>query len=209
MASGSNTVFNPAAHGLYDLNLRWVVVAILVASAVLPLLWVFRWRRQYEQNIAAEAMPQRWIEMAVTSVLMMEVVAIVSGVHDVMTLKLVSGFMLLTCALGWLADKQNRKTNQTDWTAYVMALVSGAFPWLLIAVTALATYFYGMVRSPWWVYALYVVTLGGFGLMAFTQHQHYRKANQWKYETVERRYILISILTKVAFAAVLLAGLHK
>jgi hypothetical protein len=87
--------------------------------------------------------------------------------------------------------------------------VTGVLPWLLIAVSALTTYMYGLVRSPWYVYALYAVTLVGFGGLAFNQRQHYRRANQWKYEVVERNYVLINLAVKAAFALILLAGLRR
>ncbi len=209
LASRGVTVFAPAVHSIYDLNLRWVTVGLLVFSAILPLLWASRWKRQYTVNLEAEAMPQRWADLAVTSAVMVSVVAILSGYHDVMTLKLLGGLMVVTCLLGWLADKQNRKAVKPDWSAYAISVVTGVLPWLLIAVSAVTTYMFGLVRSPWYVYALYAVTLLGFGALAFNQRQHYRRANQWKYEVVERNYVLINLAVKAAFALVLLAGLRR
>lgn len=209
LASKTSTVFAPAVHGIYDVNLRWVVVVIMVLSAVLPLLWTFRWRRQYEVNIDAEAMPQRWIDYAITSALMVETVALLSGIHDIMTLKVLAGMIVLSGGLAWLADRENRLADKAKWSAYVFSFVAGALPWVMIAVTAIATYFYGMIRSPWYVYALYAAVLLGFILTAWVQRRHYKRANQWKFGMVERNYTLINLLTKAAFAIILIVGLHR
>lgn len=209
LASRTTTVLVPAVHSVYDINLRWIVVALMVLSAILPLLWTLRWKRQYKVNIDTQVMPQRWADLAITSAIMVETIAILSGTHDIMTLKLIGGLMAVTCLLGWLADKQNRLAVKTDWSAYALGLVTGSLPWLLIAVSAFATFFYGIVRSPWYVYALYATTLFGFVALAFNQRKHYRRANMWKYEVVERNYVLINLLTKAAFALILIAGLHR
>jgi hypothetical protein len=209
LASRTTTVFAPAVRGVYDLNLRWATVGLLAISAILPLLWATRWRRQYQVNLDAEAMPQRWVDLAITSAIMVEIIALLSGYHDIMTLKLVGGLVAITCLLGWLADKQNRKADRVDWSAYAISLVTGVLPWLLIAVTAVTTYIFGIVRSPWYVYALYATTLLGFGAIAWNQRQHYRRANQWKYEVVERNYVLLNLFVKAAFALILIAGLRR
>ncbi|GAC1387198.1 MAG: hypothetical protein NVSMB37_3860 [Candidatus Saccharimonadales bacterium] len=208
LATKTTGVFVPATHGLYDINIRWVVVATMIISAIVPLFWALRWKKQYEINVATAVMPQRWIDFSVTSAIIVATIAVMSGVHDVMSLVLIGGLMVTTCFLAWLADKQNRLAIKTDWTAYAIGLLTGSLPWILIAATAFATYFYGMIRSPWYVYALYGVSLVGFSMVALNQKLHYSKANQWRYEIVERNYIFINIFIKASFAIILIVGLY-
>ncbi len=207
LASKTGTVFVPAVHAVYDLQLRWAVVVILVLSAVVPLLAATRNRKQYEAGLAKKVMLWRWIDMAVVSALMVEVIALLSGVQDVMTLKLVAAFVAVTCILGWFSEKRNAEAGKTGWGTYVLSLVTGTLPWLVIATYAVGTHVYGLVRSPWYVYALYGTTLVAF-LGYCWNGKRQLKALQ-DYEVTERNYLQLSIFAKVAFAVILIVGLYK
>lgn len=207
LASKANTVFVPAIHAIYDIELRWVVVAILVLSAILPLLAATRYRKKYEASLITKVMPLRWIEMAVISGLMVEVVALINGVQDIMTLKLIGGVIVVSWLLGWLSERQNIAAARPSWGTYVVGVVIGFMPWVLIAVYAIGTYVYGMVRSPWYVYALYAAGLISFAAYALNGKRELRATQS--YEVTERNYLRISILAKVAFAAILIGGLYK
>lgn len=210
LAADTGTVFAPAARVLYDLEIRWAVIALLVFSLALPILYLTRMERRYADALRGRVLPWRWIDLAVSSALMMEVIALLSGVQDMMTLKLIGGMMAITCALGWIAERQNNDTDRPVWSAYVTSLFSGLLPWLMGAVYAVATPFYGLVRAPWYVYALYAAGLAGFGLLALNQLSQHRRLGSYKdYFSVERRYLVINLLTKLAFAGILIVGLKK
>ncbi len=207
LASKAGTVFVPAVHAVYDLELRWAVVVILALSAVVPLLAATRNRKQYETALAKKVMLWRWIDMAVISALMVGVIALISGVQDVMTLKLIGAFMVITCALGWFSEKQNAHASKPEWGNYVLSLVTGVLPWLLIAVYAVGTPLFGMVRSPWYVYALYATTLIAF--LGYIGNQMRQLKGFQKYEVTERNYLQLGIFAKAAFAVILIVGLYK
>lgn len=207
LASTVGTVFVPAVHAVYDLELRWAVVVILVLSAVVPLLAATRNRKQYEASLAKKVMLWRWIDMAVISALMVGVIALISGVQDVMTLKLIGAFMVITVALGWFSEKRNATAAKPIWDNYILGLVTGVLPWLMIAAYAIGTPLYGLVRSPWYVYALYATTLLAF--LGYVGNQMRQLKGFQKYEITERNYLRLGIFAKTAFAVILIVGLYK
>ena len=207
LASKTGTVFVPAIHSVFDLELRWAVVGILVLSAILPLLAATRKRKQYEDSLAKKVMLWRWIDMAVISALMVEVIALLSGVQDVMTLKFIGAFVAITCVLGWFSEKRNANTPNTSWSNYILSLVTALLPWLMIGVYGVGTVLYGSVRSPWYVYALYASTLLAF--TAFFINGKRRLQAKQDYEVTERNYLLLSIFAKTAFAVILIVGLYN
>lgn len=207
LAGKTSAIFVPAIHSVFDLQLRWAVVTILLISAVVPLLAATRNRKQYEESLVKKVMLWRWIDMAVVSALILEVIAILSGVQDIMTLKLVGGLMLTTCLLGWLSEKHQAKTRGGGRGVFILSLFTGTLPWVLIAVSAIGTLVYGMVRSPWYVYALYATTLVAF--MSYGLNGSRRLKAQQSYETTERNYQLAGIFAKTAFAVILIVGLYK
>ncbi len=207
LASKTETVFAPAVHAVFDLQLRWAVVGILVVSAIVPLLAATRKRKMYEESLTKKVMLPRWIEMAVVSALMVEVIALLSGVQDAMTLKLIGGFMVVTTLLGYLWEKQSLKSDGSAKNIYRLSILTGILPWLVIASYAVNTVVYGMVRYPWYVYALYATTLVAF--MGYARNQmRYDRANI-NYETAENGYLRIGIFAKVSFALILIVGLYK
>lgn len=215
LASRTTTVFAPAQHPIFDLELRWLLVTFLVFSAILPILYLTRWQARYTQTLKSKVNKWRWVDLAVSAALMLEVIAILSGATDIMTLKLIGGLVITTCALGWLAERQNVvTTKKAEWSAFAISLLTGLLPWLLIFTYAAATPYYTAIRAPWYVYALYASTLIGFTLIAVNQIIGFKKNSKLKkyandYEAVERNFVAISLLTKVAFAGILIVGLWK
>lgn len=197
----------PAVHVVYDVELRWVVVAILVLSAIVPLLAATRSRKMYEASLDQKIMSVRWIDMGLIGGLIVATVALLSGVQDIMTLVLIGGFVAVTCALGLMAEKQNAGAERTYRGAYKVGLVTGVMPWLLIAVYAIGTPIWGQVHNVWAVYALYVALILSFTGAVMSQRNYIdRKAD---YDVTEQRYLTYSILTKIAFVLFLVLGFKK
>jgi hypothetical protein len=208
LASKTSTVFASAYKFIYDVEIRWTVVALLVLSAIVPLLYATRWRAAHRRALNNRVLMWRWIDLAVTGAIMIEIIGLLSGIHDITLLKLTGGFIAVTAILGYIAERQNADARATVWNAYWLSLVTGVVPWLVIATYALGTFFYGNIRSPWYVYAVYAVTLVGFSVLGLTQYKQHKVLTS-DYASVERRYALTNLLTKTAFAAILIAGLQK
>lgn len=208
LASKTSTVFAPATQGLIDVQMRWVVMAIAVVSIVMPVLYLTRLKSYHQKAMKNKVLPTRWLDMAIVGAIMLETVAIVSGVLDIGTLKLVGGLMIVTCILGWMAEKRTAEAGRPATAKYYLSMLTGLLPWVLIAFYAIATPIYGAVRSPWYVYALYAVMLIGAGLIGNNQLKGLKgKGKQANYEVVEQNYATLSLLVRTAFAVVLIVGL--
>jgi hypothetical protein len=201
------TAFVHGSQNLMDIEVRWIVVGIMALAAVFSLLAATRMRAKFENSLITGVSSMRWVGWGITSALMVEATALLSGVSDVKVLKLVGGLMLVTCALAWVAEKRNKQAGRPVRSEFVISLVTGILPWLLILGYAVSTWVWGLVRYPWYVYALYVVLLGGFTLLATNQ---YKRIQGWTNTLVlERNYLLIGLVTKAAFAVVLILGFQK
>lgn len=204
------TVFAPAATAVLDVDLRGMIAIIMVLSAILPALYLTKLKKRYQAALKGRFLPWRWAGIAATFSLMTLVVSLLSGANELFTLKLIAGATVLSGVLGWLAEKQNNKGAELEKNSFIMAVFAGLLPWLLIAGYAVSTVIYGMVSAPWYVYALYVIVLGGTVALLINQWKQYRRVGRWSdYIYAERNYVLISLLTTVLFAAVLIAGLQQ
>lgn len=196
----------PAVQGIYDIEIRWLVAATLLISAVFPVLYLTRRKNRYTNFVTNTRMlPCRWADFAITGALMTAVAALLSGVSDIPTLELIGGLVVATAALSVITERQNNTVSKPVRSAYYTSLFTGLLPWLLIAAYAVASVIYGTSRD-WYVYALYAAVLGGFVLQARNLYKQVRGAN---YLMTERNYVVISMLTKAAFTIVLIAGLLR
>ncbi len=209
LASTQSTVLAPAVRALYDVEIRFIVIGILLISAILPLLYATKLEQRYAENLRTTRMlPWRWLDFGVTMGLILETAALLSGVHDVFVLKLIGGLVLLTYVLGLIAERQNNASEKPVWSAYLASIFSGFLPWLLITAYAVSTVVFGGVRSPWYVYALYAAIFVGLKLIALNQWKQHRKTGHWQnYLLVERNYVILSLLTKATFAIILIVGI--
>jgi len=208
LASSTQTVFAPATQGVYDIQIRFVVMAVALLSAVIPALYLTRLKKYHEQSIKNKVLPTRWLDMAVVAAIMLETVALVSGVLDVGTLKLIGGLMVVTCILGWMAEKRTAEAGKPATAKYYLSMVTGILPWIVIAIYAVSTVVYGEIRSPWFVYALYAVMLIAAGLIGTNQLKGLKaEGPQKNYEVVERNYAVLGLLARTAFSVVLIVGL--
>jgi hypothetical protein len=205
--TAGKTAFVSATQSLADVQVRWLVIIILGLAALFSLLAATRLRRKYEAAVTDGVSSWRWLTLGITSALIVEVVALVSGVSDILTLKVLAGLMLVTCALGWVNEKRLKQAGRPIWSDYVVSLFTGVLPWVLILGYAVSTWVWGLVRYPWFVYALYASTLVGFTLIALNE---YKRNSGWKNNLViERNYLLTGLATKAAFAAILIFAFQK
>jgi hypothetical protein len=163
-------------------------------------------RRALDRTIS----PWRWIDAAITGALIMATVGFLSGMQEVVTLALLGALVASSAVFAWVAERENANANRVVRGSFMASFVTGVLALLALNSYAMATIVYGLIRSPWYVYALYVVVVLAGLALAWNQVRQYRRAGKWgNYLFVERNYILINFVTKFAFAVILIVGLMK
>ncbi len=208
LAAEGQSRLSPAVHYLYEIDIRYALVAVLMISLILPLRNVLR-PRQYLNDLDLKKNTLRWIDKAIVSGAMMGVLANFCGVQDFMTLKLVGAFMVITAMLGWLSERQNSSISR-DWSAYGISIFTGMVPWLIVLSYSIGTIVWGSNNQSWFVYALFASVFAAGIAYALNGFNYIRKYKSWSdYKIVESNYVVIDILNRVAFATILIVGLHK
>ena len=209
LASQDQTVFVNGLRNWFNAPIGYMAAFALLVSAGVAIFRVTRGSDDYAKRVQKTSDGLKWVELGVTCAVIFEVVALLAGVSDVLSVKVGAGLIAATCALGWLADRQNEgAAKKLDWRAYNISLLTGLLPWLFIVGSFVFTYVYGTVRMPWYSYALAGVVLAGFAGLAVNQLLSIRRHDQWKQHAfVERNYLLIDIALKAAFAVILVVGL--
>ncbi len=209
LASETSAVFVPALRNLFDAPIGLIAAAALLVSAGFALHRYTKGEADYKKTIKKTSDGLKWLDFGFSWAILMAVVAMVAGVADPGVIKVAGGLVLVSAALGWLADKQNAGAKKPDFSAYSISVLSSILPWLIVAETLIYTSVFGSVRMPWFSYALAAAVLAGFVALAINQLFNFKKRQQWKqYPFVERNYLLVDIGVKVAVAAILIIGLR-
>ncbi len=207
LASGSQTVFASAAHVFMDIDIRYLLIATLVASAIFSLLRATRLKAREERNLNGHVVPLRWLDFAVTFGALIGLVALLAGISDLVAVKLLAVVTIFSYFFAWLAEREAANANTQSMLFGMAGGVSTLVTWVYIATAFIGTAVYSDVRYTWYVYAAAGALLLGQVLIAKNQKRASALAKAGKYLAVEHRYIALNLLTKTAVAVILIVGL--
>ncbi len=163
---------------------------------------IFDW---YAANLKRGINYARWYEYAFSASLMMILIAMLSGIYDIVALL---GLFFLTAAMnlfGLMMELHNQSTQKTNWTAFWIGCVVGIIPWVGVAI-----YFQGSASTghmPTFVYFIMGSLFFLFSLFAINMVLQYKKVGPWKnYLYGEAMYILLSLTAKSVLAWQVFAG---
>ena len=152
----------------------------------------------------------RWYEYALSSSLMLVLIAALFGVNDLGALILIFGLNATMNLFGLLMEKMNKgpEKNNVDWTAFIYGSVAGIIPWIVIVLYAFGNSEPSEV--PGFVYGIVVSYFIFFNLFPINMVLQYLKVGKWKnYLYGERGYIILSLLAKTVLAWFVLFGVMQ
>ena len=197
----------PVPDRVVDVPIGPLVAGFLLLSAVahlaVSLPRAFEW---YAGNLRRGVNYARWAEYALSSSLMMVVIAMLVGVYDVAALLLVFVANAAMILFGWVMERQNQTTTRTDWTAYVFGCLVGVAPWVAVGLYLLGAGGDGG-GPPTFVYWIYGSIFLFFNVFAVNMLLQYRRVGRWRdYLYGERAYIWLSLVAKSLLAWQVFAG---
>lgn len=204
--------FDPATQGLisqqellFDLPLGPLVALFLFISAFDHFLLAGPLYNWYVNGLKENHNYARWYEYAVSSSVMIVVIAVLCGVRDIAAIIPLFAINSVMNLFGLMMEKHNQVTKRTDWTSYIYGTYAGLIPWVVISI-----YLWGSGeggRVPDFVYWIYFVIAIFFFSFAFNMVLQYKKVGKWKdYLFGEYVYILLSLFAKTALAWLVFGG---
>lgn len=199
---------NPVAETVMHVQLGSAVAVFFFLSGLAHILLVLPgFFERYGANLKKRINPLRWYEYALSSSLMLVLIAMLVGVYDGMTLLLLFGLNAVMNLCGLLMELHNQTTKTTDWTAFSVGVIAGVVPLLVIAFS-----FLGAATAPNtsvpafvpWIIASIFLTFSMFTVNMVLQ---YKRVGPWKeYLFGERAYIVLSLVAKSLLAWQVFAG---
>lgn len=197
----------PLLENVEDLRVGYLVALFLLLSSiahfVISLPKVYEW---YIANLKKGINYARWYEYAISSSVMIVVIAMLVGVYDLSSLLLIFFMNMMMILFGLMMELHNQTTKRTDWTSYIFGCIAGILPWVVIAL-----YLFGSGdgdnKAPDFVYWIFFSIFLFFNTFAVNMVLQYKKVGKWSdYTYGEKVYILLSLVAKSLLAWQVFAG---
>jgi hypothetical protein len=213
----------PKMEILFNLQIGPVVAGFLLLSAlahfIIILPGIYTW---YISNLKQKINKARWIEYALSSSLMIVVIAMLCGMFDLGSLILIFSLNVAMNLFGYVMEQHNSDIrrleniishnvntqssltpNKVKWTAFNFGSLVGIVPWIVMSL-----YFFTALhrtndsfKVPDFVYFVFYSIFVFFSIFAFNMVLQYRQTGPWKnYTFGEKMYIILSLLAKSALA---------
>lgn len=186
---------------LFRYRLGPAVAAFSLLSALFHFVVASGWGfPRYRAELARGGQNRfRWVEYSLSASLMIVLIAGITGITDVAALLALFGVNASMILFGWLMETTNDPgaDRRVDWTPFVFGCMTGAVPWLAIAV-----YLVGPGGGvPDFVYGIFVSLFVLFNCFAINQWLQYRARGRWSDPLfAERVYLRLSLVAKSLLA---------
>jgi hypothetical protein len=213
--TASHLEFNPTTASLElttntitEIRLGPLVALFLLISAIahfyLASPWGYPW---YVKNLKKHINYARWIEYALSSSVMIIVIAMLTGVYDVGALIPLFGINACMNLFGLMMELHNQTTEKTNWTAYYCGVFAGVIPWIVIGIYLVGASIAAAGAIPDFVYWIFVSIAFFFNIFAVNMILQYKQVGKWNdYLYGERAYVILSLVAKTVLAWQVFAG---
>lgn len=182
---------------LFDLSIAWGVVTFLFLSALFHFIVASLGSSRYRDQLSRGQNQFRWIEYSLSSSVMIVLIAMLTGISDVVAIVALFGVNAGMIFFGSVQERYEAPGGSL-WPFW-LGVVLGIVPWLAIGIYLVSPG--SDAQPPGFVYGIYVSLFLFFNTFAITQLLQYKKVGRWSnYLTGERTYIILSLLAKSALA---------
>lgn len=195
-----------ASRELFELPFGILVSSFLFISAFAH-FYIYLKKDKYIEHLKQGVNPYRWFEYALSSSIMIVLIATLFGISDVVSLLLI---FLINAAMNLfgldmeLLNKGSNKSN-VNWGPFLWGSIAGIGPWIAIFIYMFGTGNFDLV--PWFVWAIVITYFIAFNTFPINMILQYKKIGKWKdYLHGERVYIILSLFAKSILAWLVLFG---
>jgi hypothetical protein len=193
-----------ASKELFSLPFGLFVSLFLFISAGAHFYIAFN-KDKYIEGLKKGINKYRWYEYALSSSIMIVLIATLFGVYDIATLLLIFVANAAMNIFGLVMEQQNIGKKKVDWEPFIWGSVVGLAPWAVILLYMFGAGNFDMV--PWFVWAIVGTYFVAFNTFPINMILQYKKVGKWKdYLYGERVYIILSLVAKSVLAWLVLFG---
>ena len=192
--------FSDPVH-LFNLNISWMIGAFLALSAFFHFLIISpKFFPRYSAGLLARHNYFRWVEYAISSSVMIVLIAQVTGVAEISAIISIFGVNASMILFGWLQEKYENP-GSGGWLPFIFGCITGIVPWIALLFYVFSIGGPGDTSAPAFVYGIVLTIFIFFNSFALVQWLQYKKVGKWSdYIRGERTYITLSLVAKSLLA---------
>jgi len=163
----------------------------------------------YNNDLAKGINKLRWFEYALSSSIMIMLIAYLFGVWDIASLVLIFAVNASMNLFGLVMEQLNSgKTKENiNWGPFIWGSIAGLAPWIVIVLYMTGASPEATAQTPWFVWAIvgsYFIAFNTFPINMILQYLQKGKFVNYLYG--ERGYIVLSLVAKTVLAWLVLVG---
>ena len=204
----------PAIHEVMQVQVVYLVAAMLLLSAALYVLTATVWRSRYERWLKAGWQPVKWVIATLATGCILAILALLAGLQTLEDIKFIALSAviagLLGLALELRAAQRRGLPMLSDWLSLAAALVAAALPWLMIIFAMIGTNLFGSLPVPGYLWWLVGTVFIGMVLFICNAHLRYMRIGKWAESSFgECSAAVIIVLVETVFTWQLFAALLR
>jgi hypothetical protein len=186
---------------LFDTPLALAVALFLGLSALAHFIVASpQFFDRYGKGLEEKRNYFRWVEYAISSSVMIVLIAQITGIADVTALVAIFGVNASMILFGWLQEKYEQPGNG-GWVPFIFGCIAGIVPWLAVTIYVVAPGNPSSESAPAFVYGIILTIFLLFNSFAWVQYKQYKAQGKWSnYLHGERIYIVLSVVAKSLLA---------
>lgn len=198
--AADKTVWAPATHYLFDINLIYLVIAILLVGVFTHGFVASVYRKRYEADLKKGLNKVRWLTHILGGGLVLITIALINGISDFSTLLAIFAMSEILGLFGLLVESR-KELSQHPRVIGKITFVAFITPWLITAFYLFGAQIFGDRSLPAHVYWLDGTIFLLFAAKLVNNYLHSRKYKRWAdYLYMEKTYLVLSFLLKSAIA---------
>jgi hypothetical protein len=183
---------------IFDLSIAWGVAIFLFLSAFFH--WLIAspaFYSRYRAGLEAGHNYFRWVEYALSSSVMIVLIAVLPGILDISALVALFGVNASMILFGALQEKYEDPGGSL--LPFWMGSLAGIVPWIAIGIYLFSPG--SDAQPPGFVYGIFFSLFVFFNTFAINQWLQYRRIGKWSsYLYGERVYMILSLVAKSLLA---------
>lgn len=149
----------------------------------------------------------RWFEYALSSSVMIVLIAYLFGIWDIASLVLIFIVNAAMNLFGLVMEQLNSNKDKVNWGPFIWGTIAGLAPWIAIILYMTGSSSEATAQTPWFVWAIVASYFVFFNTFPINMILQYLKKGKWvNYLYGERGYIVLSLVAKSVLAWLVLVG---
>jgi len=161
----------------------------------------------YNRDLEQGINKLRWIEYALSSSVMIVLIAYLFGIWDIATLTVIFIANASMNLFGLVMEQLNSGKEKVVWGPFIWGTIAGLAPWIAIILYMTGATAEATAQTPWFVWAIVGTYFVAFNTFPVNMILQYLKKGKWaNYLYGERGYIVLSLVAKTVLAWLVLVG---